>query len=108
MCFLSMTNSGNNILRAHSAFLANRFGVPVERLVSLAKNDGTDSSTGSAKEIAAIALAQATSYAPSRMTPILVGLLSRQYSPAGLIELLSTVSVLHLINVWTSFYVPTE
>lgn len=59
------------------------------------------------KELAAITLAEAASYAPSNMTPTLVGLLSRQYTPAGIVELVTTVSVMHMIHRWTSVYVPT-
>lgn len=57
-------------------------------------------------KVAAIALAEACSMTPSNMTPTLVDLLSRHYSPAGLVELVVTVSVAHMFHRWTSYYVP--
>lgn len=107
MCYLLATNSGNTILRAHFAFIAVRSGVFVTRLADLTDSESDDIGT-TAKEVAAIALAQATSFTPSHMTPTLVGLLSRQYSPAGIVELVTTTAVFHMFNLWTTMYPPTK
>lgn len=112
MCYICATNAGNNILRAHYAFMAFRSGVPIRRLATIASNDAdsdvaTDKAVA-AKEVAAMALAEATSGTPSTMSPTLIGLLMRQYSPAGVIELIITVSVAFMFHRWTSVYMPRE
>lgn len=55
-----------------------------------------------------MALAEAASGTPSTMSPTLVGLLSRQYSPAGVIELVITVSMALMFHRWTSVYMPNQ
>lgn len=60
----------------------------------------------SVHQVAAITLAEATSFTPSTMTPTLAGLLTRQYTPSGVIELLITVSVTFMYHRWTAVYVP--
>lgn len=59
-------------------------------------------------KVAAMALAEAASGTPSTMSPTLVGLLSRQYSPAGVIELVITVSMTLMFHRWTSVYMPNQ
>ena len=110
MCYICSTNAGNNILRAHFGFLAYRNGVPLSRLINIAKKEvdrdvAADAAVG-AKEVTAMALAEAASGTPSTMSPSLVGLVSRQFSPAGVIELITTVSVAFMFHRWTSVYVP--
>lgn len=112
MCYICATNAGNNILRAHYAFMAFRSGVPIRRLATIASNDAdsdvaADKAVG-AKEVAAMALAEAASGTPSTMSPTLIGLLMRQYSPAAVIELIITVSVAFMFHRWTSVYMPRE
>lgn len=58
--------------------------------------------------MAAMALAEAASGTPSSVSPVLVGLLMRQYSPPGVIELIATVSLAFMFHRWTAVYVPTE
>ncbi len=55
-----------------------------------------------------MALAEAASGTPSKVSPVLVGLLMRQYSPPGVIELIATVSLAFMFHRWTAVYVPTE
>lgn len=110
MCYICATNSGNNILRAHFGFLALRNGVPLSRLINIAKcevdRDVAQDAAVGAKEVTAMALAEAASGTPSTMSPSLVGLVSRQYTPAGVIELITTVSLAFMFHRWTSVYVP--
>ena len=55
-----------------------------------------------------MALAEAASGTPSTVSPVLVGLLMRQFSPAGVIELIVTVSLALMYHRWTAVYMPKE
>ncbi|CAM9733107.1 unnamed protein product, partial [Choristocarpus tenellus] len=112
MCYISATNAGNNILRAHFAFMAYRAGVSISRLVEITRGAG-DASVGSTsgepddKEEMAMAMAQAASYdANSLLSPELVSVISWLYSPAAVIELVTTISLQSAFHRWTSVYVP--
>lgn len=92
--------------------MAFRNGVSIRRLATVAMSEvdadvAADRAVG-AKEVAAMALAEAASGTPSTMSPTLVGLLSRQYKPAGVIELVITVSMALMFHRWTSVYMPKE
>lgn len=39
MCYMCATNAGNNILRAHYAFMAFRNGVSIRRLATVARSE---------------------------------------------------------------------
>ncbi|CAM9992031.1 unnamed protein product [Choristocarpus tenellus] len=110
MCYICATNAGNNILRAHFAFMACRGGVPITRLIEItrrARNTVIDKSSSDNQESIAMALAHATSYdSKSVLAPELVYIISGRYSPAGVIELLTTVSLECALHRWTSVYVP--
>eukprot|EP00752_Nemacystus_decipiens_P018246 g16374.t1 len=112
MCYICASNAGNTILRAHYAFLAHRNGMPVRHLAN-ATNTASSGNVASddtveAKQVAAMALAEAASGTPSIVSPVLVGLLMRQYSPAGVIELIATVSLAFMFHRWTAIYMPKE
>lgn len=112
MCYICATNAGNTILRAHFAFMAHRSGLPIRRLASVARSEAhhdvaVDVEIG-AKEVSAMALAEGASGTPSTMSPMLVGLLMRQYAPPGVIELIITVSIALMFHRWTAVYMPRE
>ncbi|CAN0161166.1 unnamed protein product [Scytosiphon promiscuus] len=112
MCYICATNAGNNILRAHYAFLAHRNGMPIRQLAMATSTDGSsdvvNDETVAAKQVAAMALAEGSSGTPSTVSDVLVRLLMRQYSPAGVIELVATVSLAFMFHRWTAVYVPKE
>ncbi|CBJ25934.1 probable fusion protein [Ectocarpus siliculosus] len=112
MCYICATNAGNTILRAHYAFMAHRNGMPIRQLATATNTDSSEAvaadDTIDAKQVAAMALAEACSGTPSTVSPVLVGLLMRQYSPAGVIELIATVSLAFMYHRWTAIYMPRE
>lgn len=106
MCYLCATNAKNTILRAHFAFMAYRSGISIQRLVHIVESAGEDDNYLQ-KDEAAFMLAQATSFTPSKMTSTLVRYITNQYSPAGVLELVITVSLVSMLHRWTAVYVPT-
>eukprot|EP00903_Cladosiphon_okamuranus_P005778 g5726.t1 len=112
MSYICATNAGNTILRAHYAFMAHRNGMPIIQLVNATSTESSDSvaadDTIGAKQVAAMALAEASSGTPSIVSPVLVGLLMRQFTPAGIIELIATVSLAFMFHRWTAIYMPKE
>lgn len=57
-------------------------------------------------QAAAMEFARAASAAPSSVSPALVQKLMRLYSPPGVVELLTTVSLVTMYHRWTSVYIP--
>ena len=57
-------------------------------------------------QAAAVEFARAASASPSSVSAAMVKKLVRLYSPPGVIELLTTVSLATMYHRWTSVYVP--
>lgn len=108
MCYVCATKAGNMILRTHFAYMAHRSGVPIQRLVDIVKSAGEEDDRVGPKDVAAFMLAHAAGSTPSAMTPTLVRLLSQWYPPAAVLELVTTVSLVHMLQRWTAVYVPLE
>ncbi|CAM9460800.1 unnamed protein product [Pylaiella littoralis] len=116
MGYICATFAGNTILRAHFAFMVHSHGTPISDLVAITAReasvgdvtiDSEDRGTA-AKLAAALALARAASATPSTVTPELVTQIMWLYKPAGVIELITTVSLVTMFLRWTAVYKPEQ
>lgn len=76
-------------------------------LVSL-YNQSTPLFLDFSRQAAALSMARACGGTPGPMPRELVALLMRQYTPAGVIELVNTLSLVSMLQRWTSIYMPKQ
>ncbi|CAM9843253.1 unnamed protein product [Ectocarpus sp. 6 AP-2014] len=102
------TSADNTILRAHFAFMAHWNGVSVSDLANATAEGGDTDGGEDLKKAAALSMARACGGTPGPMPRELVALLMRQYTPAGVIELVNTLSLVSMLQRWTSIYMPKQ
>ncbi|CAB1103822.1 unnamed protein product [Ectocarpus sp. CCAP 1310/34] len=108
MGYMLATSADNTILRAHFAFMAHRNGVSVSNLASATAEGGDTDGGEDLKKAAALSMARACGGTPGPLPRELVALLMRQYTPAGVIELVNTLSLVSMLQRWTSIYMPKQ